>query len=124
MNPQQLEHACCPVMRRKLEAANSLRISEQISRNAVIEECARICAAQGEEWDSDAQVTEKNYAAFCATRLRALKSRPAAPDPRDEALRLAKEALEHAQNQPYPFGNLELFHEALAAIGGALEGRE
>lgn len=33
--------------------------------------CAAICDAEGAEWDSDAVVTEKNYAAHCANRIRA-----------------------------------------------------
>ena len=37
----------------------------------VREGCAVICDEQGDEWDSDNQVTEKNYAAYCATAIRA-----------------------------------------------------
>ena len=33
-----------------------------------------------------------------------------------EAIALAREALNHAQNQTYPFGGLELFAKALAAL--------
>jgi len=35
------------------------------------EQCAQICDAQGKEWDSDAVITEKNYAAHCAAAIRA-----------------------------------------------------
>lgn len=35
------------------------------------EECAKVCDAEGREWDSDEVVTEKNYAAFCAEAIRA-----------------------------------------------------
>ena len=35
------------------------------------EACAAICDAEGREWDSDDVVTEKNYAAHCAHRIRA-----------------------------------------------------
>ena len=35
------------------------------------EACARVCDAEGREWDSDDVVTEKNYAAHCATAIRA-----------------------------------------------------
>lgn len=35
------------------------------------EACAAICDAEGREWDSDDAVTEKNYAAHCAHRIRA-----------------------------------------------------
>lgn len=36
------------------------------------EQCAQVCAEQGSEWDSDAVVTEKNYAQHCADLIRAL----------------------------------------------------
>ncbi len=35
------------------------------------EACARICDAEGREWDSDAVVTLKNYAEHCAAAIRA-----------------------------------------------------
>ena len=35
------------------------------------EACARVCDAEGREWDSDDIVTEKNYAAHCAEEIRA-----------------------------------------------------
>lgn len=31
-----------------------------------------ICDEEGREWDSDRQITDKNYASFCAGRIRAL----------------------------------------------------
>ena len=34
------------------------------------ERCASICDAQGDEWDSDAVQTYKNYAAHCASAIR------------------------------------------------------
>jgi len=42
-------------------------------RDASLEQAARICDAEGQEWDSDAVITEKNYAEHCARRIRALK---------------------------------------------------
>lgn len=33
--------------------------------------CAKVCDAEGREWDSDDVVTEKNYAAHCAAAIRA-----------------------------------------------------
>ena len=35
------------------------------------EACAKVCDAEGSEWDSDDVVTEKNYAAHCAAAIRA-----------------------------------------------------
>lgn len=32
--------------------------------------CAQLCDAEGDEWDSDEVVTEKNYAAHCAQLIR------------------------------------------------------
>ncbi|MFY3310923.1 hypothetical protein [Achromobacter ruhlandii] len=49
-------------------------------RNAALEDAARICDAEGQEWDSDAVITEKNYAEHCARRIRALKQPPADKD--------------------------------------------
>ena len=37
---------------------------------ALIGECADLCQVQGDEWDSDAQITDKNYAEYCAEALR------------------------------------------------------
>ena len=34
------------------------------------EACAKVCDAEGREWDSDSVVTEKNYAAHCAAAIR------------------------------------------------------
>ena len=34
------------------------------------EACARVCDAEGHEWDSDGVMTEKNYAAHCAAVIR------------------------------------------------------
>lgn len=45
-------------------------------RDFTLEQVARICDEEGREWDSDALVTTKNYAAHCATRIRALKKVP------------------------------------------------
>jgi hypothetical protein len=45
-----------------------------------MEACAQICDQEAEEWDSDNVVTEKNYAAACATRIRALLSGSPTPD--------------------------------------------
>jgi hypothetical protein len=43
-----------------LEAfANLIRADER-------EQCAKICTNQGNEWDSDDVITNKNYAAYCA----------------------------------------------------------
>lgn len=40
-------------------------------------EAAEICPEEGREWDSDAVVTDKNYAEHCAQRIRAIvKERP------------------------------------------------
>lgn len=33
--------------------------------------CAKVCDAEGREWDSDDQISEKNYAAYCAAAIRA-----------------------------------------------------
>lgn len=46
-------------------------------RDASLEQAARICDAEGQEWDSDAVVADKNYAQSAALRIRALKSTPA-----------------------------------------------
>ena len=51
----------------------------------MIEECARECECawvNSDKWD-------------CAAAIRAMKSQPAAPDPRDEVIRLLKEKFEH-----------------------------
>lgn len=32
-----------------------------------------VCDAQAREWESDSQITDKNYAGFCATLIRNLK---------------------------------------------------
>jgi hypothetical protein len=42
-----------------------------IAQAAEREACAKVCDAQGQEWDSDAVETYKNYAAYCATAIRA-----------------------------------------------------
>lgn len=69
-----------------------------IDRNAVIEECAKVC----DELDRNGYIYETYdgveaspaEAGHCAAALRALKSQPAKPDPRDEALRLARDAIQ------------------------------
>jgi hypothetical protein len=33
---------------------------------------AEICSEEGREWDSDAVITEKNYAEHCAQRIRTI----------------------------------------------------
>ena len=85
----------------------------EIDRDSVIEECAKFF---------DLDDTALFFGGRVAEELRSRKSQPAQPDPRDEALRLAREALTHAQNQAYPFGGLELFAKALAAIDEVLKG--
>lgn len=41
----------------------------------VIETAARLCDEQASEWDSDAVVSDKNYAAHCAALIRAMTQR-------------------------------------------------
>ncbi|MFY3460751.1 hypothetical protein ACOTJD_29255, partial [Achromobacter xylosoxidans] len=48
--------------------------------NAALEQAAAICDAEGQEWDSDALITEKNYAEYCARRIRSLKQPQADKD--------------------------------------------
>lgn len=53
---------------------NALDMLARLVAKAVAEEreeCAKVCDSEGREWDSDDQVTEKNYAAFCADAIRA-----------------------------------------------------
>jgi hypothetical protein len=50
---------------------NQLRDAILALLDAEAEECAQVCDAQGREWDSDAQQTLKNYAAFSAEAIRA-----------------------------------------------------
>ncbi|CAB3928219.1 hypothetical protein LMG26858_06178 [Achromobacter anxifer] len=66
-------------------------------RDASLEQAARICDAEGQEWDSDAVITEKNYAEHCGRRIRALKG-SAAPQA-SEAVRVqALAALQAARS--------------------------
>jgi len=37
------------------------------------EECAKIADKQAIEWDSDDQITDKNYAGFCAFLIRSIQ---------------------------------------------------
>lgn len=39
----------------------------------LIEKCAKVCDEQGNEWDSDSQITHLNYAEHCAMVIRNLK---------------------------------------------------
>ena len=84
-----------------------------IDRNAVIEEMAK-------EFDSCSDGVQMRPA-YVAIVLRALKSQPAAPDPRDEALRIARAALDELSKLGNgklvgnSVGNV-LAYEALAAI--------
>lgn len=50
---------------------NELAKFASLVASAEREACAAICDAEGREWDSDDVVTEKNYAAHCAHRIRA-----------------------------------------------------
>lgn len=50
---------------------NELRAAILALLDAEAEACAEVCDAQGREWDSDAQQTLKNYAAFSAQAIRA-----------------------------------------------------
>ncbi len=43
----------------------------------MLEKAAKICESEGSEWDSDNQVTEKNYAYACRDAIRALIDQPA-----------------------------------------------
>ena len=67
-------------------------------RDAVIEECAKVCdelernGFHYETYDGRDRIVSAE-ACHCADAIRALKSQPATPDPRDEALRIAREAL-------------------------------
>ena len=45
----------------------------------ILEEAAKVCDAQGDEWDSDAVITEKNYAHACAAAIRNLSSAGSTP---------------------------------------------
>lgn len=52
------------------------RIIEEALRNAhnrAVDECAEICSVQATEWDSDGQITDKNYAGYCADAIRRLR---------------------------------------------------
>ena len=44
-----------------------------------LEEAAKVCDAAGDEWDSDAVITEKNYAHACAAAIRNLSSARSTP---------------------------------------------
>lgn len=48
-------------------------LNEERARVAAAEReaCAQLCEAQAIEWDSDAQIAEKNYAGYCADAIRA-----------------------------------------------------
>ena len=65
------------------EAADEIEKRNR-NRNAVIEQCAVICEANG--------------ARISASEIRAMKLQPVAPDKRDEALRLSRVALEAARD--------------------------
>ena len=98
----------------------------QSERDAVIEECARVC----DELERTGYVYETHdefdeilaEACHCADVLRALKSQPAAPDPRDEVIRLARVAIDAHLNPCGCFNGCEFCNgkatlsEALAAI--------
>lgn len=61
-----------------------------IDRDSVIEECAKVCAGIGQDWPA---MSDTPHPEYIAKKLRALKSQPAAPDPRDEVIRLSRETL-------------------------------
>lgn len=45
----------------------------QASRKQAVEEAAAICDGEGNEWDSDDLITEKNYAHAFRDRIRAMQ---------------------------------------------------
>lgn len=47
-------------------------VDRETDRNFALEEAAQLCDAEAEEWESDAVVTEKNYAQAAARRIRSL----------------------------------------------------
>lgn len=49
------------------------RAAWQESRKQAIEEASAICDEEGNEWDSDNLITEKNYAHACRDRIRGLQ---------------------------------------------------
>ena len=61
-----------------------------ILRDSVIEECAKVCAGIDQDWPA---MSDTTYPEYIAKKLRALKSQLAAPDPRDEVIQLAREAI-------------------------------
>ena len=86
-----------------------------IDRDSVIEECAGIC-------DRFQARNVGMQPAECAGAIRALKSQPAAPDPRDEVIRLARVAIDAHLNPCGCFNGCEFCNgkatlsEALSAI--------
>ena len=83
---------------------------------------------RGEERREKVRKTTEELAreAGAAGNIRALKSQPATPDPRDEALKMAREALLNCEGaldeiRGYPV-TVDLVIEALAAIDKVLEG--
>ena len=69
----QYEHAIAAAEREKLtgELINEAQLEVQRAVLAEREACAKVCDAEGREWDSDDQISEKNYAAYCAAAIRA-----------------------------------------------------
>ena len=49
--------------------------SLQAFENEVLERAAKVCDEQGNEWDSDSQITHLNYAEHCAMVIRAFKKK-------------------------------------------------
>lgn len=47
-------------------------VDRETDRNSALEEAAQICDAEAMEWESDAVVTEKNYAQAAARRIRSM----------------------------------------------------
>ena len=115
------------------------RLAIENERDAVIEECAKVVAAKVEEHNKDSDELDcqecSTYGDYawsandCLQAIRALKSQPATPDPRDEALRIAKEALEDAHQNINPERGFadeveRDIEKALAAIDKVMKGGE
>lgn len=105
-----------------------------INRESVIEECVFMCGKLASKWYDGPQRNTAKVSALeeLALKLSVMKSQPAAPDPRDEALRLSSVALTAAEQfidrhseTWYVSGQLDLkiVRNALAAIYKVMEGK-
>lgn len=91
------------------------------TRDEVIEECRRLIYLIGIDWLKAGDTRKSDACDYLDSMFEDLKSQPAKPDPRDEALRIAREALEELHYSKTTVAERK-YNAALSAIEAALKG--